>query len=218
MNAVGVLGNFLINNQLAIEIFLLIVLAGILVYWIIKQAVIKPKQDAAIEELISKIDSLESKLSGVVVDDIKESVAQAEVGDSAEAEAAEKPVPEAKDEATPEAAEEAAKEAIEESNLNTEATETSEQPETKAAPARKGIVRDDDDKAVIMKRLLAEEEEIEDGPNPNLEETMDIIDIVMEEKADSAFAKPQSKYASRSWGEDKHGNYYTEELLKKQIG
>ena len=214
MNAVGVLGNFLINNQLAIEIFLLIVLAGILVYWIIKQAVIKPKQDAAIEELISKIDSLESKLSGVVVDDIKESVAQAEVGDSAEDETAEKSVPEAKDEATPEAAEEAAKEAakeaIEESNLNTEATETSEQPETKAAPARKGIVRDDDDKAVIMKRLLAEEEEIEDGPNPNLEETMDIIDIVMEEKADSAFAKPQSKYASRSWGEDKHGNYIWE--------
>ena len=180
MNAIGALGNFLIENQLAIEIFLLLVLAGILLYWIFKQFAIQPKQDAAIEELISKIENLENKLQDAGVVEAK----------------------------GPEAAE------------SVSAVEPADAAADSAIPAKHGFVNDTDEKALIMKSILEQEmaEDItEDISNPNLEETIDFRELVVENTQDGEFSKPSVKFTSRNWGEDRHGNFYTEEMLKDQI-
>ena len=179
MNAIGALGNFLIENQLAIEIFLLLVLAGILLYWVFKQFVIQPKQDAAIEELISKIENLENKLQDAGVVEAK----------------------------GPEAAE----------SVSAEEPATAEEV---VIPAKHGFVNDTDEKALIMKSILEQEmaEDItEEISNPNLEETIDFRELVVENTQGGEFSKPSVKFTSRNWGEDRHGNFYTEEMLKDQI-
>jgi len=199
MNAIGALGNFLIENQLAIEIFLLLVLAGILLYWVFKQFVIQPKQDAAIEELISKIENLENKLQDA-------GVVEAKGPEAAESVSAEEP---AAEEVATEVA--AAEEAV---------PEVAADAEEVATPAKHGFVNDTDEKALIMKSILEQEmaEDItEDISNPNLEETIDFRELVVENTQDGEFSKPSVKFTSRNWGEDRHGNFYTEEMLKDQI-
>lgn len=193
MNAIGALGNFLIENQLAIEIFLLLVLAGILLYWIFKQFVIQPKQDAAIEELISKIENLENKLQDA-------GVVEAKGPDAAESVSAEEP-------------------AVEEVATEVAAAEVAAAEEV-AIPAKHGFVNDTDEKALIMKSILEQEmaEDItEEFSNPNLEETIDFRELVVENTQGGEFSKPSVKFTSRNWGEDRHGNFYTEEMLKDQI-
>ena len=155
MNAVGAIGNFLINNQVMIEALLLILLAAIVVYWIVRKVMAKnSNKNKVVEELQGKVEELESKLRSL------------EKGSNVEA--PEEPM-EAREEVVPE------------------------------------------------ERLIFEEVANEELPE-SLEETIDIRKLMLEnEEFDGVMDKPITRYSDRNWGEDKHGNLYTEEDLRNQI-
>ena len=65
MNAVGNIGQFIIDNQYTIEVALLILLALLIVVFLISRLVSKRKRDAEIEELNAKIEKIESEVKGI---------------------------------------------------------------------------------------------------------------------------------------------------------
>lgn len=155
MNAVGAIGNFLINNQVMIEALLLILLAAIVIYWLVRKVVTKNSgKNKIVEELQGKVEELESKLR----------------------------------------------------NLEKESTVDSHEEPT-----------EEQEEVVPEERLIFEEVANEELPE-SLEETIDIRKLMLEnEELDSIMDKPITRFSDRNWGEDKHGNLYTEEDLRNQI-
>ena len=172
MNAVGVIGNFLVNNQVIVEAALLLLLAIIVAWILVKKFIQKPKQDQTIKELQDKIESLESKLNNI---------------DGTEA--------------------------SEGSGLNEGEKDTpqGESPEEELSEEEK-------ERAEILRRIREDDyEDEEEYLTEKLEETIELKDLVLDSAEEGFLGQPHSKYTNRNWGEDRHGNVYTEEMLKDQI-
>ena len=195
MSAVGIFGEFLVNNQLAVDAFLLCLLIGLIAIYLIRMLVIKPKKDAEISELIKKIEALESKLDAAG----KVGVAEAAI-------------------ATKEAVEVADTEIAPE-------VEAAPQVETEAAAQVEAEAGEQDNaEAESQGEAEADSEAAEEVEEPSfldgkLEETLDLREFLVNNRADrDSFSIPGERFMSRTWGEDRHGNIYTEEMLKESIG
>ena len=171
MNAVGAIGNFLINNQVMIEAVLLILLGGFFIYWLVQKFRGRTSQESqAVKELQEKIEELESKLKGM------------EEGEHAEV-----------------------KETEDATRISI-ATELNEES-----------VEEKIEELIIEERLIFEETAAEDLPD-SLDETLDIRKLMLEnEEFDGVMDAPLTRFGDLNWGQDKHGNVYTEEDLRNQI-
>ncbi len=65
MNAVGNIGQFIIDNQYAIEAALLVLLALIVIIFFVNRLVFRKRRNAEIEELNAKIEKIESEVKGI---------------------------------------------------------------------------------------------------------------------------------------------------------
>ncbi len=71
MNAVGRIGQFMINNQFAIDALLIAVLGIIVVYWLYKRLSNNKKNSITIDELSKKIDQIENHVREIATEDPK---------------------------------------------------------------------------------------------------------------------------------------------------
>lgn len=247
MSAIGLFGEFLVNNQLAVDAFLLCLLVALIAIYLFRMLVIKPKKDAEISELIKKIEALESKLdsagkvgtagaaatavvdavpTAALADAVAETVSAAEtevVRENAigqdEAEAV--VTAEAGVAKTAEAAEvetaaetETAESGEAETEIDAASEDTVATAEVEAETAESGETEVAETAAEVEAEV--EEPSFLDG---KLEETLDLREFLVKNRADrDSFNIPGERFMSRTWGEDRHGNIYTEDMLKESIG
>ena len=211
MSAVGLFGEFLVNNQLAVDAFLLVLFAALIIGYLFRALVIKPKKDAEISELIRKIDALESKLNATGQVDVVRTAADLSVeeGDAAVA-GADAPVAEADREAAADGAKETDTEVEQESESDSaEEVEIVEEVSAEQETESDGALEADTEQE-------PEEPSFLDG---KLEETLDLREFLVNNRADrDSLTIPGERFMSRTWGEDRYGNVYTEEMLKESIG
>ena len=202
MSAVGNIGQFVIDNQYVIEIILLILLAIIVIGWLVGRLFMRPRRNAENKVLHAKIDKIESDINGIKDMTISEYVS----GGETLVDKIERAV-----EAVGEEIEGIADDIVkDDKHLSESAWKIDETAESEIGKAVEEIGEDIEavaDEVVDADRELAGVVRIEED-----DEAARIMESVLMEE------KKGSKYISRDWNKDQHGNVYTEEMLKNLIG
>ena len=198
MNAVGIFGEWIVKHQLGLEVLLLALLGALLVA-ILVQAVRREKRKKSIlNEIDRKIDDINQQVNGIY----------GKLMEEKEASASE--TTESNNPAEKEAAISLKEEEKQESEI--------EKGSAKKWEVHEGAVED------------AQEEDLEEKPEEDSEEDQEdpisnIISLLRKplpeetkEEMPPVSGNPSIRFYSRDWGVDKHGNVYTEEMLRKQIG
>ena len=254
MNAVGNIGQFIIDNQYAIEAALLVLLALIIVFFLVSKLVFSKKRKAEIEELNAKLEKIESEVKGIsdqtadsknvkivlktddnetVIETVKlegdvgheaeieietegESLGSETEGESiaqeAENEVSASEVDEGCEE--PEAVVETVKETIDEEERTAVSEGEIDAINAEEPPSADDASEDEIDKEELQRALDSLDEIMAEIKNSDL----DLLHEDLVQPKVKPVELTGSKFTSRDWNRDRHGNQYTEEMLNELIG
>ncbi len=203
MNAVGKFGVWIVEHQLGLETFLLILL-GVMILAILVQLIRRERRKKTLlEELDRKIDGISERIEGI---------AGRISTENHQEESVDKVLEETKTKAEEEIATEAEEEA--------EAEETAEDHASVEMETRDEVGLPEE-----IEEVIAPEDAIDEAPVEK-EEALTEDNIIAwlkegnkgEESIPPVSGNQSIRFYSRDWGTDKHGNVYTEEMLREQIG
>ena len=218
MNAVGIIGQFMINNQIIIDAILLILLAAIVIYWLAKRIMNSKKNDDALNEISKKIDRIENEVKGIADGSVRQENTtepdSKKILESSENELVEDKNAESvtAEDATSESApidkstDESVIDVISEDyeKLDDTALDNS----TKADISVIEELKKKNEKLVELSLVEGRESVSTEGSSPDFNSRLESIISASQKKA---------KFSSRDWDEDRYGNKYNEDDLKKLI-
>lgn len=275
MNAVGNIGQFIINNQYVIEIVLLVLLALIIVAFLVNRLVFRKRRNAEIQQLNEKIHEIENEMKGIKGNAFTNLVATKSDGvvpsDGARretAEAVKEAVNEVSDgvglvdideaiqsidemiveiqdkhvEPVTEEVVDAAEEVVQKAETEVEevvqaAGEAVEEAETAAEEAAQAEVEEVE--AAVEEAVKEAETEVEEAIDDaaDVEDVEEVVQSAADEVPTKSFVEISEdddaarlltallteersgpKYTRRDWNRDRHGNVYSEEMLRESIG
>ena len=199
MNAVGRFGEWIVRHQLGIEVLLL----GLLGFFIVATLAMAIRRErikkSLLAEIDRKIDDINQQVNGIYGKLVEDSE-----GHEIE-----------KDEVTLDIDEKQ-----EEPKEQVILRETELQEESAMEAEEEAETKDAEETGVVSTLMMVEDHQEEDDTSIS-----NIISLLRKrepeeetEKIEPVSGNPSVRFCSRDWGVDKHGNVYTEEMLREQIG